>query len=496
MEIQQLLLIDVTCEREMVEGHQVHRVAQLHRRLLRGKSFKATSPNGRFVDGARALDRRELHRVDAVGKNLFYFFGKEHDAHEDTTVMHVHFGMSGRFSVFSRGDDVPEVTPTTRLRLENQHAGLTAMLSAMTVQHGGMDMYERLRSKLGQDPLRADADFELLWQECGQQGARYGHKSIGEVLMDQARIAGVGNIYRAEICFKARVHPEQPCASLGRAKFEEVWRISVELLRRGFLVGSILTVDEADELRAPGRRRYIYNQETCMMCGSRVVSWDMKTRTVYACPTCQPLKDVEASDDAAETATTKKKVRLRKAKKKKEEEEEKLMQPSTSMSLDPKRQKALDAAKPAALFVSHCARDVGEHLPVAKMKVADLKAALGAYGLSTRGKKAELGERLDEARAAAEREVRGEIPIPMDTDELEAKRGKMATAQEAAAEKESAGEKRNVEHVALNVMASTFDDNVHHHGDTDEKTKGKMSKRKASSSRSASLNSLRRRKKA
>ena len=59
----------------MVEGHGVHRVAQRHRRLLLGKVFKATSPNGRFAQGAKLIDDRTLSRIEAIGKNLFYFWG-------------------------------------------------------------------------------------------------------------------------------------------------------------------------------------------------------------------------------------------------------------------------------------------------------------------------------------------------------------------------------------------------------------------------------------
>ena len=72
---------------------------------------------------------------------------------------------------------------------------------------------------------------------------------IGTVLMDQRKLAGVGNIFRAEVCFKARVHPDQPAGTLGRPALERVWHHSVDLLRRGFKQGSILTVDEGDKRR-------------------------------------------------------------------------------------------------------------------------------------------------------------------------------------------------------------------------------------------------------
>ena len=59
----------------MVEGHSVHRIAASFRRRLVGRKFAATSPNGRFSDGAKAIDNKEFARIEAVGKNLFAFFG-------------------------------------------------------------------------------------------------------------------------------------------------------------------------------------------------------------------------------------------------------------------------------------------------------------------------------------------------------------------------------------------------------------------------------------
>lgn len=82
--------------------------------------------------------------------------------------------------------------------------------------------------------------------------------TTGLVLMDQSMMAGVGNIYRAEILFKAKVHPETPANSLSRELFELVWHHSVDLLQRGFKTGSILTVDPEDarKLGQPWTRRY------------------------------------------------------------------------------------------------------------------------------------------------------------------------------------------------------------------------------------------------
>ena len=309
----------------MVEGHSVHRVAASHTKRLCGKVFKATSPNGRFTDGAKAISGRKFARIEAVGKNLFAFFAAA--GHPDV-VVHVHFGMSGRWSVADASSAKP-VTATTRLQLEGH--GLVSHLSAMTVAHGDQAFYEGKvkalgcapRSSLRQpppttlhpqpsttaaasaavvgrcrcDPLRADADPEELWRRVSGSA-----KTIGLLLMDQSFFAGVGNIYRCEILFVAAVHPEVKGRDLSRDEFERVWRASVALMGRGFQSGSILTVDPAEALAlgSPGLRRYIYNSPHCGRCRTKVQAWEVAGRTCYACPSCQPKdRRVGAAPEAA-----------------------------------------------------------------------------------------------------------------------------------------------------------------------------------------------------
>ena len=245
----------------MVEGHSVHRVAHAHRRRLCGKRFVATSPNGRFAAGAAAISGAVFFSIEAIGKNLFAWF-KPADGSD--VCVHVHFGMSGAWATFdSAREEVPEPTATTRLRLEEVVAGggrgLVTHLSAMTVQHGiGSDLFESKRRALGEDPLRPDAQPLRLWEKVAKS-----RKGIGALLMDQSFFAGPGNIYRAEILFKAGVHPSIPGQDLTRNQFDAVWAHTVALLRRGYETGSILTVDplEAERWAQPSsRRRYIYNQ--------------------------------------------------------------------------------------------------------------------------------------------------------------------------------------------------------------------------------------------
>ena len=168
--------------------------------------------------------------------------------------------------------------------------------------------------------LRRNAKCTVFVQSQGG-----GKREVGWCLMEQSIMAGVGNIYRAEILYKSGVHPDQPANTVSRAKFELIWKHSVLLLQRGFKTGSILTVDPADAQRLgePWTRRYIYGQTKCGECGTKTSVYgecrtdaatlrrpdakraavqrqrgrtgltqrpaDMATRKVYCCPTCQPV---------------------------------------------------------------------------------------------------------------------------------------------------------------------------------------------------------------
>jgi len=328
----------------MVEGHQVHRVAILHRQRLLNSKFKATSPNGKFSAGAKAVNGRKLARVEAIGKNLFYFFGDEAEESHEQAVVHVHFGMSGQFRLHRPPG--PEPTANTRLALKNRD--VVAYLSAMTCQLGTPSLFQKKMAELGPDPLREDADAERFWAKLQKTS-----KGVGQMLMDQAVIAGIGNIYRAEILFRAGVHPEQPSNTITREQFVKLWNESALLLQRGVKTGSILTVDPAENLPEPWKRRYIYNHTICPRCKGTIRTWDIATRKAYACENCQPLVGGLEQLPAA-------------------------------------RIKALGQSKQHEQFVSHCAPE-----PKRTKSLPELRKALKAAGLSTIGRKADLLARLE-----------------------------------------------------------------------------------------------------
>lgn len=392
----------------MVEGHSVHRIVTTLGRRLLGRKMKASSPNGRFKEGAEAIDGKQLKKFDAIGKNLFCIF----DTKPKNTVVHVHFGMAGRWAVFDAGE-APPPTSTTRLVLKDND--FEAHLSAMTVQHGAPELFDEKASKLGEDPLRTDADPDALWERV-----RVSKKTIGLLLMDQSFFPGVGNIYRAEIGVVSGVHPSIPGRELQRAEFDAVWGASVALLRKGYESGSIITTTPAELKR--GLRRYIYNRSSCGKCGGQVLSWNVANRTCYACPSCQPRRGTDAGA-RADTPCSVTKVP----------------------------------------FHSHCAPDpFCERLSTPwKLTCAELRTQLALHSLATGGRKAELCRRLELAlettnmvktKTAVATKIRPAIVASSMKSKSAGcsknKSGKIASASVAEVEKHAAGESRAVEHVA------------------------------------------------
>jgi len=264
---------------KMVEGDGCHRVAAQHRRTLVGQRFAAQSPNGRFKAGAAAIMKAGgvLLRIEVHGKNMFYFFGEPSASISDPNivVVHIHFGMAGAFAVY-KGEE-PEVTSSTRLRLEGVgKSRVVAHLSAMTVEHGPpATMYLPFVAKLGPDPLRQDADPKRFVLSC----AAAGKKPIGVILMDQSCVAGVGNIYRTETLYASGIHPLQLANTLNIKEVRGLWNVIVKQMQAGFKTGSIWGA-------AKGPSCYGLKKSAC---GGTVKSLKMSGRTAFICSKRQHL---------------------------------------------------------------------------------------------------------------------------------------------------------------------------------------------------------------
>ena len=90
-------------------------------------------------------------------------------------------------------------------------------------------------AKLGPDPLRRDADGGLAWARI-----RKSRRPIGALLMDQAVISGIGNVYRNELLYRHRIDPYRPGTHIDEAEFHAMWTDLVELMKVGLRRGKII----------------------------------------------------------------------------------------------------------------------------------------------------------------------------------------------------------------------------------------------------------------
>jgi endonuclease VIII len=150
------------------------------------------------------------------------------------------------------------------------------------------DEAARIAARLGPDPLRRDADPDRAFAALQRRSV-----PIGRTLLDQAVVAGVGNVYRAQLLFVHGLHPELPARTLGSERWEQMWATLVTWMRSGVRMRRIVTVDPG-EVGVPRSRirradaTYVYRQPSCRRCGTPIRRWDLAGRWAYACEPCQP----------------------------------------------------------------------------------------------------------------------------------------------------------------------------------------------------------------
>jgi endonuclease-8 len=153
--------------------------------------------------------------------------------------------------------------------------------------------WAKLEARIGPDPLNAGADAK---QMPGALVAVIGKKKtpIGVVLMDQSVVSGIGNIYRAELLYRARIHPDRPGKDVRVAELHAIWRDAVMLMQEGMEDRRMVTTLPEDRPHVRGRAldeevHYVYRRQgkACRVCATEIEAKPMAGRTVYWCPGCQ-----------------------------------------------------------------------------------------------------------------------------------------------------------------------------------------------------------------
>jgi len=290
------------------EGNEIHRWAERHTEAFAGRPVRVDGPQGRFTD-ADVLDGRKLERVMAVGKHLGYDFGKDR-------ILHVHLGLQGDFTEGS--GPLPEVKGALRLRMWNAAAVKKPAVPGVSKRHGwysdddgtdnidadkvawvelrgpmdcsvySQEKWDALLKRLGPDPLNGDGPERMVAKVAKSR------KPIGELLMDQTVAAGVGNIYRAELLYRARLSPFRAGKDVEEKTLRSIWKEAGVLMKAGMVDRRIVTTKPTDRPHKTGQAlkeeaHYVYrrNGRPCFVCGTDVLKKEMAGRNLFWCPVCQ-----------------------------------------------------------------------------------------------------------------------------------------------------------------------------------------------------------------
>jgi endonuclease-8/formamidopyrimidine-DNA glycosylase len=340
----------------MPEGHSVHRIANQFEQSFVGHRIQTSSPQGRFASGAKRLDGATMVDAKAVGKQMFLEFDNglylhvhlglygawdfageiatgaamaesrvrrtatrkaesatpnEAATHKADDAPEPVADDDGEHSMSSIGaprkrrvrmaeqekqeDDLesfpPEPVGQVRVRLLSDTA-VADLRGPTKCDVLDAEQVDAQIAKLGPDPL-VDSP-----KKGGDRFVATAHKKrtpIGLQLMDQSIVSGIGNIYRAELLFRARLNPHTPGNQVSEDTLRAIWKDWTKLLKSGVELGQMMTMSGlskqayAKALRSRADRHWVYHREglPCRVCGTHIVMEEAAGRKLYWCPVCQ-----------------------------------------------------------------------------------------------------------------------------------------------------------------------------------------------------------------
>lgn len=319
----------------MPEGDAIRRLASTMNELFVGGRITASSPQGRFSASAERIDGRNVERIRVHGKHMFIgFVPPEAAGSEPQEWMHVHLGLYGwwRFNgdetvvdegygvarrvapvpkgqwdghsetrwgegygLAAKGEwEPPEPVGQVRFRMYNDHA-VADLVGPNRCELISDEERIAAEAKLGPDPLEEGARDDA---EAASRFAEVAHlkkRTIGEIVMDQSIIAGVGNIYRADALFLAGISPYRKGANISVKRLKALWVLICDLMNRGLAAGRLETMDPKEAPDPPlegdeeASRWYVYHRtgRPCLRCGTPVREALMQNRRLFWCPSCQ-----------------------------------------------------------------------------------------------------------------------------------------------------------------------------------------------------------------
>lgn len=274
----------------MPEGDTLARIATVLGQVLTGD--RVSSARGR--PGGAQLGRVVGHQVESVearGKHLLIAFS-------NGLTLHTHLALHGEWHRYRVGERWRR-SPSRAVAVIETAKQVAVCFDAPTVElieTRALPIHRPL-TQLGPDVARDDVDLPLA--VAALRDPRRSTATIGDALLDQRAVAGLGNVYRSELCFLERVNPFTPVGEVSDELLMRLLERGASLVRANSAGGARVTTTRG----TPGRL-YVYSRtgRPCHRCGTQVRSAAAASpiygnpRRVYWCPSCQPTTESTADE--------------------------------------------------------------------------------------------------------------------------------------------------------------------------------------------------------
>jgi endonuclease-8 len=274
----------------MPEGDTIYRSAQTLDRALRGRvvtRFESVLPALTRIDDDAPLAGRTIERVRAKGKHLLIEFSAD-------LVLRTHMRMSGSWHIYRPGERWQRSRRQARVVIETDAFVAVAFNVPVAEFYTERELArEPALRELGPDLLGEDFDVDAAVSRLRERGSL----EIGDALLDQRALAGIGNVYKSEVCFVCRINPFTRVDHLSDDELRTLARTARELLQANVAPGTdagITTYHPLGRTKGPAdaeERVWVYGRarQPCRRCGTPVErnKQGPDARSTYWCRVCQ-----------------------------------------------------------------------------------------------------------------------------------------------------------------------------------------------------------------
>jgi endonuclease-8 len=274
----------------MPEGDTIFRAARTLERAMGGQTvtaFESVLPKLTRRDFDSGVAGRTVERVASQGKWLLMHFSGD-------LILLTHMLMSGSWHIYRPGEKWQRRPMDMRVVVKTERIWAVAFNVPIAEFHT-RDTLRRRQGfrKLGQDVLGAEFDPAVSAASLRANG----DLEVGVALLSQSIVAGIGNVFKSEVCFAGRVHPFRRVASLSGEELDGLMTTARKFLQMNVRESSGDQMVTVSGMRAtaggmdPAERLWVYGRrgKACRVCGTAIESYKQgeEARTTFWCPSCQ-----------------------------------------------------------------------------------------------------------------------------------------------------------------------------------------------------------------